>query len=101
MTNKLKVNDTVLLPTFYIYISIAVVYTVMKMILFLSFSDRQFKNNASFVSRFSTRRRDRSTGGSNHSHSGNPHSPLIQPRKENNRRTNLLDQEEVPDTLHR
>ncbi|CAG2211116.1 potassium voltage-gated channel subfamily KQT member 1-like isoform X3 [Mytilus edulis] len=63
-------------------------------------ADRQFKNNASFVSRFSTRRRDRSTGGSNHSHSGNPHSPLIQPRKENNRRTNLLDQEEVPDTLH-
>nr|XP_022287273.1 potassium voltage-gated channel subfamily KQT member 1-like isoform X2 [Crassostrea virginica] len=51
-------------------------------------SDRPFKTNASFVSRFSTRRRDRACSSSNHSSvSNNPHSPLL-PRKDHGKRSN-------------
>lgn len=50
-------------------------------------SDRPFKTNASFVSRFSTRRRDRSCSSNHSSVSNNPHSPLL-PRKDHSRRSN-------------
>ncbi|KAK3087245.1 hypothetical protein FSP39_003506 [Pinctada imbricata] len=61
-------------------------------------AERQFKNNTSFVSRFSTRRRDRNSG--NH-YSSNPHSPLI-PRKEVNKKIQQQqDSEEVPDAINR
>lgn len=49
--------------------------------------DRPFKTNASFVSRFSTRRRDRSCSSNHSSVSNNPHSPLL-PRKDHSRRAN-------------
>ncbi|XP_021364239.1 potassium voltage-gated channel subfamily KQT member 1-like isoform X2 [Mizuhopecten yessoensis] len=54
-------------------------------------SDRQWKNNtgSSFVSRFSTRRRDRSSAGSSIT-SNSPHSPLI-PRKESKRPNGTAD----------
>ncbi|XP_061175810.1 potassium voltage-gated channel subfamily KQT member 1-like isoform X2 [Saccostrea echinata] len=52
-------------------------------------SERPFKTNASFVSRFSTRRRDRSCSSSN-SISNNPHSPLL-PRKDQNKKPNGAD----------
>ncbi|KAJ8322351.1 hypothetical protein KUTeg_000822 [Tegillarca granosa] len=47
-------------------------------------TERTFKNNASFVSRFSTRRRDRSSSQSSACHLSNSHSPLIQRRERRN-----------------
>ncbi|XP_033727166.1 potassium voltage-gated channel subfamily KQT member 1-like isoform X2 [Pecten maximus] len=57
-------------------------------------SDRQWKNNtgSSFVSRFSTRRRDRSSASSSIT-SNSPHSPLI-PRRESKRPNGTADMED-------
>ncbi|XP_069106427.1 potassium voltage-gated channel subfamily KQT member 1-like isoform X2 [Argopecten irradians] len=57
-------------------------------------SDRQWKNNtgSSFVSRFSTRRRDRSSAGSSIT-SSSPHSPLIS-RRESKKPNGTADMED-------
>ena len=67
-----------------------------------SFRERSFKSNSSFVSRFSTRRKDR--GSNSHSAqngSGNvsPHSPLI-PRRDS-RKNGSYSEEEIPETLQK
>ncbi|KAL4218254.1 Potassium voltage-gated channel subfamily KQT member 4 [Mactra antiquata] len=62
-------------------------------------TERPFKNNASFVSRFSTRRKDRGANSNNNSGNVSPHSPMV-PRRDRNK-LGSCSEEEVPDTLQR
>ncbi|XP_060586296.1 potassium voltage-gated channel subfamily KQT member 5-like isoform X2 [Ruditapes philippinarum] len=66
-------------------------------------TERPFKQNASFVSRFSTRRKDRGSvnSNSNNNNSGNvsPHSPMV-PRRERNK-LGSYSEDDVPDTIQR
>ncbi|KAH3709752.1 hypothetical protein DPMN_069216 [Dreissena polymorpha] len=68
----------------------------------LCFRERPFKNNSSFVSRFSERRKTGGNGGtssSNNSVGASPHSPLIS-RRDSRKAGNTLD-DDIPDTLQK